>query len=500
MFFFYAGILIVNLLMAVFNAQASTYLPVSDDTYEILSRLEAEGVIQSSLLTTRPLSREEAARLMHEAERNSANSSLFIQSLIKSLKENLKDDLNDTRFIKPLDSIYANYLYADSDIQGLYYNNDGDHYDKGSNIRLGFSSRAELNWLSLYINPEVKYSEDDTDLVMKRLYGVLSFSGLDLQIGKESQWWGPGYHGAILITNNAEPFTLVRLTNPQHVLLPWIFKYLGPFRFVVFATKLEKERHVPEPYLWGMRINFKPHPYFEIGFSRTALLGGEGRSEDLETWWNSLIAAEEHQKGRVEETGDQRAGYDLKLTLPFKVQPLQLYLEVAGEDVAGGGGFPTRTAKLIGFYLPRVLDFERIGFNAEYATTHVSNRPNIWYRHRIYKSGYTYKGRIIGHHMGPDSKDIFIEVSYLIPEKYGKVSISYNREEHNLSGTIRKLKPPLIPLFRKKDEVTFAAYFELMKGLELKASYGYGNFKNLGNMPGEDKNINIIMGMINYNF
>jgi hypothetical protein len=201
MFFFCAGILLINLFLITSYAQASAYLPVSDDTYEILSRLEAEGVIQSGLLTTRPLSHEEAVRLLLEAEKKSETSSPFIQSLIKSLRERLKDDIEATKFLKPVDSIYTSYLYADSDIKDLYYNDDGDNYDKGSNLRVGFSSRAELDWFSLYINPELRYSEDNTALVIKRGYGVLSFLGLDLQIGKDSQWWGPGYHGALLLTN-----------------------------------------------------------------------------------------------------------------------------------------------------------------------------------------------------------------------------------------------------------------------------------------------------------
>jgi hypothetical protein len=496
-------LLAVSALLISSSAIASSYISVDDETYEILFRLEAEGVIQSGLLTTRPLGRKEAVRLFLEAEKNNEISSLFIQSLIKSLKEKLRDDLGEKKFIKPLDSVYAKYLYADSDIQKLYYNNDGDHYDKGSNLRAGFSSRTYLDWFSLHINPELRYSEDDTDLVIKRGYGVLSFSGLDLQIGKDSQWWGPGYHGSLLLSNNSDPMTMIRLTNPQPVLLPWIFKYLGPFRFTFFTTKLEKERSdVPEPYLWGMRLNFKPHPYIEIGLQRTALLGGEGRSEDLETWWKSLTGRSENVSGS--EAGDQMAGFDLKLTLPFRLQPLQLYLEAAGEDEAGG--IPSRWAYLTGIYLPRLFNYDRIDLRAEYATNHIAGHPNYWYNHHIYTDGYTYKGRIIGHHMGTDSKDFFVEASYLIPEKHGKVSISYDREEHNLSETTRNpyfsgiLSPTLMPHFRKKDEVAISAYFELMKGLELKASYGYGSFKNLGNISGEEKNINIITGMIEYKF
>src|SRR3990172_3465430 len=50
------------------SAGASTYLDLSDASYELFSRLEAAGVVRSGLLTTRPLSRNEAVRLLHEAE------------------------------------------------------------------------------------------------------------------------------------------------------------------------------------------------------------------------------------------------------------------------------------------------------------------------------------------------------------------------------------------------------------------------------------------------
>ena len=476
--------------MIVPYAMASTYLPVDDEVYDILYRLEAEGIIQSGLLTTKPLSYREVVRLISEAERNAEGRSIFIQNLVKSLKERFKDESDDVKYIKPVDLLYSRYVYADSDIQALYYNNDGDLYEKGSNLRVGFTSRAELGWLSFYINPEFRYSDADSDLIVKRVYGVLNFLGLELTAGKDSQWWGPGNHGAILVSNNAEPMTMLRLTNPQPVILPWIFKYLGPFRFVVFATRLEKERDVPEPYLWGMRVNFKPHPYLEIGLQRTALLGGKGRPEDLSTWWKSFTAlGETAVVNAVDDVGDQRAGFDVKLTLPFKWQPLQVYAEAAGEDEAGG--LPYKWAYLTGIYLPRILNFERVGFRAEYATTHVEGSPDVWYTHGIYgPKAYTYKGRIIGHHMGTDSKDIFLEVSYLIPERNGRISIFYDRQEHNLSETIRE----------KKDEVDVNVDIKLAKDLKVKTSYGYGKIKNMGNIPGEDRKINIITGMISYNF
>ena len=66
-------LLALALIMAAFApyAHASTNVDIGDETYGILARLEAEGLIQSGLLTTRPISRMEVQRLLEEAEKNS---------------------------------------------------------------------------------------------------------------------------------------------------------------------------------------------------------------------------------------------------------------------------------------------------------------------------------------------------------------------------------------------------------------------------------------------
>ena len=88
-------------------------------------------------------------------------------------------------------------------------------------------------------------------------------------------WWWPGRNGALLLSNNMEPMTMLRFSNPQPALLPWVFRYLGPFRFVFFISRLEDDRKdVPEPILWGLRVNFGPHPVVEVGLERTAMFGG----------------------------------------------------------------------------------------------------------------------------------------------------------------------------------------------------------------------------------
>ncbi len=60
-----------------------------------------------------------------------------------------------------------------------------------------------------------------------------------------------------------------------------------------------------------------------------------------------------------------------------------------------------------------------------------------WYDHHIYTSGYTYDGRIMGHHMGSDSRDLFAEISYRFNERGDSVAVAYDREEHNLLKEVR---------------------------------------------------------------
>lgn len=480
-------LLIVSTLIISSPAIASTNVYIVDNIYDELVRLEAEGVIVSGLLTTKPLSRQEIIRLILEAEKNAEGESKFIQQRIHVLKKRFESESHAPNYIKPFDDAYSRYIYTDSGNSGLTYNNNGDYYEKGSQARLGFSSRAELGWLSFAINPEIRYSENDTDFVVKRTYGILNFFGLDLTFGKDSQWWGPGRHGAILFSNNSEPLSIIKLSNSNLITLPSVLKYLGLFKFTIFTTKLEKERVVPNPYLWGMRINFKPNPYLEFGLERTALLGGKGHSEDLKTWVKSFTGKGENDIGS--RAGDQRAGGDIKITMPFNWQPLQIYGEAAGEDQAGE--LPSHWAYLVGIYLPKIRDLERLDFRAEFASTHVKGTPNVWYTHGVYKSGYKYKGRIIGHHMGTDSRDTFLEVQYDLPKMdNGKICLSYDREKHNLSGNIKETS----------EEFLIKVRLPLRKEMILNTHYSYGTLKNLDNIQGINKTVNTLIAEVQYRF
>ncbi len=493
------------LFFLISSAHASTYVPVEDDVvYQVLSRLEAEGVIQSALLDTKPISRKEAFRLLHEAEANSSASSELVGSLVQTLKDRLGPEPAGTQ-IKSLDTIYAKYVNTNAGViplvygtavekeQAFNYNNDGDLYSRGSNYRAGFTSRIEdLGPLSFYINPEFRSSEGD-QAVLRKGYGVLGFfSWIDIIAGKDSQWWGPGYNAANLISNNAEPLTMIKVNSPEPLRLPWIFKYLGPFQYTLFTARLEKDRiDFPEPYLNGIRLDFKPVPYVEIGLEKIQLLGGVGRPTTAQLWIESFIGVSSHPNIDTPDYTDSEAGADIKLTLPFKLQPLQIYWERDGEDAAQYKfGLPRKLEDLYGLYLPRLLGFERIGLRAEYAINHVRGWPNVWYTDSKYTAGMTYNGMIIGNDMGTDSRDAFLELSYYIPEKMTRLFLSYDQKTHNLSGPVQEITK----------ETKLKAEIMLSKHIDFTGALGYGWIENPGNAPGPRLDVNAIAAEAQYRF
>ena len=220
-------IFISGLAIISSSAAASTNIDINSDVYGLLQKLEAEGLIQSGLLATKPLSRQEVVRLVLEAESNAEDKSPFIRNLVKSLKERFIHEIDNESFIKPAADPFGEFIYSDSGRDSFSYNNDGYNHNKGLNLRSGVSSIAEFQGLSLQVDPEIRYSEDTSALRLSKAYGTLSFSVFELEFGKDSQWWGPGNHGTLLLSNNPEPLTILKLSNPRPRILPSILKHLG---------------------------------------------------------------------------------------------------------------------------------------------------------------------------------------------------------------------------------------------------------------------------------
>jgi hypothetical protein len=107
------------------------------------------------------------------------------------------------------------------------------------------------------------------------------------------------------------------------------------------------------------------------------------------------------------EPGNQNAGFDVRWTNLWFGTPVSLYGQMIGEDEAGG--FPSRYLAQFGIEGSGISrDQYSFRWFAEVAGTSCDIVKSTvlygcGYRNGIYESGYTYRGRIIGHGLDNDA-------------------------------------------------------------------------------------------------
>ena len=394
------GIFFFALLFPFFVFSASFNISLDDqEVYTTLEELEAIGAIDSQIYGIKPITENEFLRLLGEAKRKEHILPDYLKERVNFFWDFIKKSYQSrTSYIKPVSDPYFSYNYVDEkepeNILGRKL--------KKHNFALGFQSKLFISkHLLLHSKLEMAREIDQNDVTLGRLlmgYGKIGINKLSFEIGRDSICWGQSYSGTLLVSKNPKPFfPIFKLELEEPVLLPWIFKYLGLFKFSIFTTRLESDRYVPHPWFLGMKVSFKPAPFLEIGLNRTVMFGGEGRRKSLST---ILFAKGENVNKPSKSEGDQKAGFDVRVR---PIKHLVLYWEGAGEDEAGG--LPSKWSHIAGMYLVGL--FNKVNLRFEY-----SDITRRWYHHHVYRSGYTYDGKIIGYYTDRNCKTYFGELSY----------------------------------------------------------------------------------------
>jgi hypothetical protein len=458
-------------------AGTSVNVPVGSRVYDDIELLEIKGLVSSAMLSSKPFSRKEASRLVTEAgdnlrglspeqkERFGAGAGVLVR-LEREFVDELSGAQADT-YLKP-ERLYARFLYSDEDPYFSNVNNGGDLFKSGANLRTGAALRgAAFDTVSFYLNPELR--GDGEDFRGRLLYGYLTLdaAGVRILAGRDAMWWGAGANGALLMTDNARPFDMIKVSSDHPFRLPWLFGYLGQFMPTVFLTHLERNRDFPHANLLGMRLDFKPTERFQIAVNRVFMFGGDGRkSLTASDWVKVFFASDSAEHADSPINGNQIASIDASYVyvntlsaLPFS--GIKVYTEWGAEDSSGRTKTPTGRANLYGALIDAPLWLDNTGLRIEWANTARSARYGpAWYRHGVYTSGYTYEGRVIGHHMGPDSRDLFIRVDYRMPS--ARIGVEAERERSGIhSGEATK-----------RDRLAVEADYSLASGVELTGTVG----------------------------
>jgi hypothetical protein len=406
-----------------------------DAVYDDLERLVTAGLADRTLLSTKPLSRVEAARIVARAietirkdDSGPASARRDLEDLLDRLIEEFRPELTalgtklpvaaaptGTVSFTPVDRAQAFGIFSHRPLRLI--NEQGLRLEE-FNGGVTFESRLQVgDVLTFYLQPQLHGNEEYGAARLATGYAKLTLFNVELLVGRDSLWWGPGLHGSLIFSNNAPPLDQVRIGSAEPFLLPWIGDWIGPTKILFFIAQLEARREHPRAKLAGMRGTITPFPFLELGISRAVQFDGDDKPSPNVSDYPEILfnppAGDDPSQPQFRSNNVFAIDADLRLAnvdrfyLPAK--DLRLYGEFGWDDTCCSSAFvPLKDAlsMLVGLQLFSVFGQEGVDLRAEYAQS-----SRLSFTHHQFTNGFWTRGYVISHQMGTDGQDFFARVT-----------------------------------------------------------------------------------------
>jgi Capsule assembly protein Wzi len=404
-----------------------------DWVYDDLERLVTSGIVGRTVLSTKPMSRTEAARIVAraiEAVRNdqtgAMNERRDLEGVLDRLAEEFRTELVELgvkyggdarpapRFVAfvPIDQAQVRAGYANRDLSLI--DTQGLKFQRGVNAGATFDSRLQVGkFLGFYLQPELVGNEEYGSARLAQGYAKLTLFNVELTVGRESLWWGPGIHGSLILSDNAQPLDQIRIGAAEPFLLPLIGKWVGPTKVLFFIAQLEESLDHPKAKLSGLRVTASPFRFLELGFSRAVMFDGTDRPRPSFTDTMQILfnppAGDNPNRRQFRSNNLFAIDADVRLAnvdryhLPAK--DLRLYGEFGWDDTCCASNFiPLRDAisALVGIHWINLFGQEGLEARAEYAKS-----SKLSFTHTQFNRGYWTRGEVISHFMGTNGEDFY---------------------------------------------------------------------------------------------
>jgi capsule assembly protein Wzi len=419
---------------------SSTYIELDSWVYPALEKLAAQGVIQYEFLGLRPWTRRAIYHMLAAAAPGSESSAELVQAVRKELfREHAlgADPLEKDIFI---DGVYTRTQFiAGTPLNDSYHfgqtlaDDFGRPYGHGWQQISGFETRMEQGRFSLFVrgeyqhspsvpgysaaiagiiatqdnNPIRTYSDQPARDEFRLLdtYASVELLGQQFSFGKQSYWWGPGSASAMMLSDDAEPFYSFRINRTLPLYIPLVSRLLGPFRYDNFFAKLSGHMYPRQPYFYGQKINFSPTRNLELGFSRDAVIAGDGSTPlTFGNFWKSFTSTSSGPPNPYRNVNGARHGsFDFRYRLPGVRNWLTLYTDALVHDDISPVDAPRRAAITSGIYLSRFPRIPKLDLHVEGGSSDIPGSAKggkFYYYEGIYRDCYLNKGNLMGSWLG----------------------------------------------------------------------------------------------------
>jgi hypothetical protein len=248
--------------------------------------------------------------------------------------------------------------------------------------------------------------------LMNRAYLRGVYRNIALQVGADEIRWGQSPIGAMFISGNAPPLPGITLATDTAITLPWLLRHAGRFRMTALLADLGGTQDPPHAKLAGWQATIHPWSRFELGVAVLTHTGGNGgppatfleRLVDLFPVIDAL--APQHADLQI---SNKVAGGNLRLRFP-ELSGMDLYYELQIDDFDGRrlrSSLTDDSGHLVGLRLPVLMGDDQLVWRAEWHRTSLR-----LYEHAQFRSGLTYRSRLIGNPAGPHAAAGHLEVTW----------------------------------------------------------------------------------------
>jgi hypothetical protein len=250
---------------------------------------------------------------------------------------------------------------------------------------------------------------------------AVNINNVQISVGKQSAWLGPGESGPLLMSDNAAPFPMVKIDDVTPHEIPGLSRILGPFRTEFFVGQLSGQHWEectastcqsypgypnvvgpnisPQPFIHGDKISFQPTPNLEFGMGVTAMFGGPGLPVTFRNFFRTYYV---HTPTLVNNPGKRASAADFSYRIPGLRNWLTLYLvSMVWDEISPIGS--TRAAVNPGIYLPQLPKIQKLELRAEgYNISRADQFPPgfVYFNADRYRSGYTNNGNLLASWIG----------------------------------------------------------------------------------------------------
>jgi hypothetical protein len=490
-------------------ASASSNVPLHHWSYDAIERLVYLDLIDRAMVTAKPYSRLQAAKYIARAvelvradqvpmDGREAIAEPLLDRLMAEFRPELirlgvvrgtaGDKVGQVRIGGRVTSEFDASSVGGGQTVRFRENQGGEYYVNGVQNQTDVRGWLEVNeWAALMVQPAfisnrhllgIGATNNSHNFYLREFSLKLTYWNISLEAGRGTQWWGPGYHGSLLLTDHSFPMDMIKLGSEEPFRLPGFLSGLGQWKINSFLGRFEENRDFARAKVFGLRLSYLPTSWLELGLTRLTQFGGRGRGQSFPGTVVDAYFNPPNQAGTQEVNEQAMVDFRAKVPkvpylIPFPAG-LQIYGELGTEDKWSQLPIPSRAAILGGLYIPQVFQGDTLDLRIEYADTDLGRQRHpeltqVWYDNGTYTSGMRFRGFPLGHHMGTDATDFFVRTTRYLTDSL-QMGANFNLQERQRG----------LPIHEKKREVALDLTWWYSKNVQFMAGYTFQRLTNPG--------------------